>query len=188
VSRVIDLRPARTCRREPTPFSDHRLGRNLSVQGVADPPDPSTTLTESYCFLLDRNPGLFAAVIQEIAEAPAGAVVVHCHSGKDRTGLVIALALTMVGADRSAILADYALSNDRVAATYAGGRHPGATPGPSLRDHRTARRETLLRTLEHLDRRYGCVAEYLAAGWLHPDVPATLSDRLTQPTPRAARG
>src|SRR5450756_2338709 len=42
-----------------------------------------------------------------------GATIVHCTAGKDRTGVVTALALADAGAERSAIVADYAASADR---------------------------------------------------------------------------
>ena len=43
-----------------------------------------------------------------------GAALVHCAAGKDRTGTVVALALSLVGADREAVIADYAASSERV--------------------------------------------------------------------------
>src|SRR5438034_394341 len=41
------------------------------------------------------------------ADAP---VVVHCTAGKDRTGIVVALALLAVGVDRETVVSDYALT------------------------------------------------------------------------------
>ena len=37
-------------------------------------------------------------------------VLVHCTAGKDRTGIVVALALLAVGVDRQAVVDDYARS------------------------------------------------------------------------------
>ena len=36
-----------------------------------------------------------------------GAVLVHCAAGKDRTGVVVALALDAAGVDRETIVSDY---------------------------------------------------------------------------------
>jgi protein-tyrosine phosphatase len=47
-----------------------------------------------------------ARAVQYVAESP-GPVLVHCTAGKDRTGLVVALALASVGVRQSAIVADY---------------------------------------------------------------------------------
>ena len=40
--------------------------------------------------------------------------VVHCTAGKDRTGVITALVLDLVGVDHETIVADYALSNAAV--------------------------------------------------------------------------
>ena len=48
-----------------------------------------------------------------------GATLVHCAAGKDRTGTVVALALSVAGVDRDAIVADYAASTERVEAVVA---------------------------------------------------------------------
>jgi protein tyrosine/serine phosphatase len=39
---------------------------------------------------------------------------VHCAAGKDRTGVVSALALSVAGVTREAIVADYAATGDRL--------------------------------------------------------------------------
>ncbi len=55
-----------------------------------------------------------AARIGEIFSAMAGPeglpAVFHCHAGKDRTGIVAALLLELLGVDRSTILDDYELT------------------------------------------------------------------------------
>src|SRR5699024_685715 len=71
------------------------------------------TLPEVYAYMLDRNPGLFATAMEQLADAPPGAVVIHCHAGKDRTGVVAALALTLAGVGFQAIGTDYELSAER---------------------------------------------------------------------------
>ena len=53
--------------------------------------DPVVT---SYLRYLRRRPDSVLAALRAIAE-PDGATVVHCAAGKDRTGMIIALALTV---------------------------------------------------------------------------------------------
>jgi protein-tyrosine phosphatase len=59
--------------------------------------------------LLAARRSTFAHVIGEIADNPGGTAV-HCAIGKDRTGLVVALAMAAVGEDPDRVIADYALS------------------------------------------------------------------------------
>ena len=51
--------------------------------------------------------------LRTVAQAP-GAALVHCAAGKDRTGTLVALALSVADADRQAIIDDYAASSERV--------------------------------------------------------------------------
>lgn len=87
------------------------------------------------------------------AEAAARrAVAVACKLGKDRTGLIVALILTVVGAPRGAVLADYSLS----------GAAPGAAvPGaPSLTGAPPA---ALAAALAWVEAAHGSVEAYLEA-------------------------
>lgn len=72
-----------------------------------------------YLLFLDRDADLIAAAVTAVADAPAGAVVVHCHAGKDRTGLVVAVFLAAVGVGRDQIVADDAASDAALAPHYA---------------------------------------------------------------------
>jgi protein-tyrosine phosphatase len=51
-----------------------------------------------------------AAAVSVIAESGSVPVLVNCTAGKDRTGLVIAMALEAAGVDREAVVADYTQS------------------------------------------------------------------------------
>ena len=72
-------------------------------------PPQSGTLEQVYDFLLENRGAELAAAVAAIADA-SGPVLVHCAAGKDRTGLVVALALEAAGAPRTAIVADYVIS------------------------------------------------------------------------------
>ena len=52
-----------------------------------------------------------AQVFHAIAAAPEGAVLFHCALGKDRTGIVAAMLLSLAEVDRLDIIADYQISN-----------------------------------------------------------------------------
>ena len=124
-----------------------------------------------YLEFLERFRPNFAAAIRAIADAPDGGVLVHCAGGKDRTGLVVALLLSLAGVPREDIAADYALSErnlaERTAAWLAGA-------GDDEERERIARiaacpPEAMHGVLDELDRRYGGVREYLRAAGLTDD-------------------
>jgi protein-tyrosine phosphatase len=69
----------------------------------------------SYLRYLERRPDSIVAALRAIAE-PDGATVVHCAAGKDRTGMVIALALSVAGVSHELIAADYAESQSQILA------------------------------------------------------------------------
>ncbi len=54
----------------------------------------------------------------EIAAAPEGPLLFHCVAGKDRTGLIAALLLTLAEVEPQAIAVDYALSTQQLRAGY----------------------------------------------------------------------
>lgn len=68
---------------------------------------------------LERFPGRSAAAVAAIARAAPGGVAFHCGAGRDRSGLVAMLVLSLVGVGAAAIAADYALSAQRLEARYA---------------------------------------------------------------------
>lgn len=70
--------------------------------------------TGAYLHYLADRPGAVAEAFAAIAAPDAGAVIVHCAAGKDRTGVVCALALSAVGVPRAEVVADYALTNERI--------------------------------------------------------------------------
>ncbi len=125
-------------------------------------------------YLLDRPDSVLAA-LRTIARAD-GAALVHCAAGKDRTGTIVALALTLAGADREAVVADYAASSERMQAivdrlmtstTYADNLR-----GRPLSTHLT-HAETMVAFLDHLDSAYGGVEPALQKhGWTRADTEA----------------
>mgnify|MGYP003291916142 CR=1 FL=1 len=54
----------------------------------------------------------YTGFLQNIIKTTDGAVYWHCSQGKDRTGLGAALLLAALGADRTLIMQDYAISNE----------------------------------------------------------------------------
>jgi protein-tyrosine phosphatase len=55
-------------------------------------------------------PERIVAVFRAFAEAPPGGILFHCSAGRDRTGLISAMLLTLAGVDDEEIVDDYLLS------------------------------------------------------------------------------
>jgi protein tyrosine/serine phosphatase len=64
-----------------------------------------------YLGYLSTRPDSIVAALRVVATGPA---IIHCAAGKDRTGVVIALALHVAGVTREQIVTDYAATGDRV--------------------------------------------------------------------------
>ncbi len=125
-----------------------------------------------------------ATAVSVIADSGQVPVLVHCTAGKDRTGLVVALALEAAGVDRTAVVADYTQSalnldgawmNAAMSALVSG----GVPISPNLfevlggsPDH------AMSGLLAGLDQQYGSVVGYLMAhGFLEESV-AMLREKL----------
>ena len=144
---------------------------------------PDDLMTGHYLGYLENRPEEVVGALRSIITAP-GAAIVHCAAGKDRTGVVIALALTIAGVEPEVVVADYVATNDRIEAiierltrTKMYGGNVSTKP---VRAHE-ARAETMRAFLEQLDARYGGLPKWLDDNGFTADEVAQLRDRLRQP-------
>jgi protein-tyrosine phosphatase len=180
VSRILDLRGDREVAEAPTPFTGTPLAVRQALQDPADPEHGQPTIIEACTWMLDRRPELFAAAVKAIADEPEGAVVVHCHGGKDRTGMVVALALSIAGVPEDAIVADYFLTQARLAPWLEQqlAAEPDVSLHPEMIEFRDTRAESLVAILRHLDEKYGGAEPYLRHGGLTTEDLDRLRSRL----------
>lgn len=140
-----------------------------------------TPAVRAYLGYLRDRPDSIVAALRDAAHAPA-ATIVHCAAGKDRTGMVCALALAVAGATREAIVADYVATGERIAPLMARLRasptYAADLEGQADDDHRP-RPETMERVLDVLDQRHGGPVEWLARAGFDAGDAAALRDRLT---------
>ncbi|MGC4879954.1 tyrosine-protein phosphatase [Micromonospora sp. DT43] len=117
VRTVIDLRyPWEIAARGRAPEIDGLAWHNLSIehrpydQAVIDPAvDPWRHLADRYAEVAEDGVAELREALDVIAAADAP-LVFHCASGKDRTGLLAALLLALLGVDEEQIAADFALT------------------------------------------------------------------------------
>jgi len=190
---IIDLRLAHELQRDPNPFAgqqgvdDVPRYLNLPLHDVASNAaiEEAEPTHGEYIVILDRNKKLVGAAIKAVAASLAdGGVLVHCHGGKDRTGIVTALLLSLAGVPREIIAEDYALSEVLLEPSFsawvkersrAGGQHverPLWMFSPP---------EKMLGLLEHLDREYGGVEGYLEAVGVTQEEMAAIRTHLIAP-------
>jgi protein-tyrosine phosphatase len=136
------------------------------------------TMPDRYRLMLDRCQAALGAIFNAIALAE-GPVLFHCFAGKDRTGLVAALMLSLAGVEVESIGADYAETDTQLATRYAEWLAK-ASPG-RLEDMRAELRcppEWMLGTLDYAQQTWGGVDAYLEAAGVAPADIERLSTKL----------
>jgi protein-tyrosine phosphatase len=184
VNTVIDLRTETEAAKFPSPFAAPDYGPaylNLPVIDDAFMARVNDTagIPQRYRLMVDHRQEAFGQIFSALAKIE-GPAVVHCFAGKDRTGLVAAMALALAGVDENVIAADYAETDAQLAERYAEWL-ASASPErfASMRDELRCEPEWMLGLLAHINQTWGGVAQYLAAGGVQPSELARLKAKLT---------
>ncbi len=113
VTTVIDLRGDFEFNNQPNDMerlTDNANHVSLYELNVAEAKGMKITITEVYEYIVDNyKENVYKALIA-VADAPDGAVFYHCFLGKDRTGILSMLLLTIAGVSEDDIVADYQLT------------------------------------------------------------------------------
>jgi protein-tyrosine phosphatase len=125
---------------------------------------PSDHWCGHYLGYLEERPGQVIDAMRSIARSE-GAVIVHCAAGKDRTGVIVALALSTAGVAHEAIVADYVATGERSEAILA-----RLLASPTYHDDvsnlpaaaHMPRAETMTGFLAEVDARHGGTRNWLA--------------------------
>lgn len=121
------------------------------------------TLADRYVSILDTSGSQFASVVRMIADAANHPMVFQCAAGKDRTGLVAAIVLGLIGVDDATITADYAASAaviDLLLARLHARAPDREPPGPRIM---SAEAETMQTALDWMRRSHGSIQGYARA-------------------------
>ena len=183
VNTVVDLRSESEIARSPSPFAPPDYGPKYVHVPLLDDAffnaiNDTRGVPERYKLMVDHRGSQFAQILTTLADAD-GPVVFHCFAGKDRTGLVAAMLLSLVGASEDAIAADYAETDEQMASRYA--EWLAAAPPDrieSMRDELRCPPDWMLGALDHVTSRWGGVEPYLAAAGMQPATILRLQGKL----------
>lgn len=165
---VLDLREPQESDHAPDPFPGPlpEVLRRPVFDGRLETGD-QLDLEAVYQRMVDDFGAQLTAAVRDLARPGALPALVHCTAGKDRTGVVVALVLSVAGVDRELIAADYALTADYLGPAFVAevrarlaelglpqGLHDNAIACPP---------ELILRTLERITAAHGSVENFLRA-------------------------
>lgn len=162
--KALPALPAQPRKKDPTDLGDHYAG-----------------------YVRDAGANIGRA-LRVLAEADGGAALVHCAAGKDRTGVVVALALSLAGVTREAVVADYVRSAERIERIHARLLATQAY-GPGLAGVVPADMTPKASSMEHfldvVDRDYGGPHGLAMSVGVPEEAVARLGVRLVGTSPRA---
>jgi protein-tyrosine phosphatase len=171
VATIIDLRAPHEVQAQPSVYSRQPDANgpaylNLPLESyqphVSALISRATSRGEVYCIILDHYPQEMARVLRAIMAAPPGGIVIHCHSGTDRTGMVVGLLLNLAGVPAELITADYGESRLHLRPYYEKiAAEAGGADQVSFWGRPTATEEMMRMMLDHITTHYGDTAGYL---------------------------
>ncbi|MBP0437085.1 tyrosine-protein phosphatase [Tianweitania sediminis] len=181
---VIDLRSDAEIRHQPSAFADHGTVRYHHVSlfdglaPFAEMYDEGFDLSVRYVAAIGACRPALLSVAQIIAQAEDGAILFNCTAGKDRTGIVAAMLLSLAGVAKEEIATDYGLTAELAAPLMQKLRLQAVARGLDEAQATvllSSEPAAMLAFLEHMDATYGGFQSYL--GSYSQDVSARLVGR-----------
>lgn len=174
---VIDLRDPRELEKYPNPlaaappqgvvFVNVPLISAAEWEAIKDP----ARFAEGYVLTAKLSHSNIAKAIVAVSDAQAGGVVVHCHAGKERTGIVAALLLSLASVPDEMVADDWVASDAFLQPLYE--EWLANETDPTIRAKRAegfvTHAEHILDVLTYVRGTHGSVEEYLFAGGVTAD-------------------
>ena len=178
----VDLDGRGRIAHEPFDFHHVPLFEHDRSKMEGSPRDFLADMSQLYVFIARAAKQRIAQVMRILAESRTPQVF-HCAAGKDRTGVISALLLGLIGVPRETIVADYAFSKQNLDQINA--RLRASDSYQDLMDELPegayeAEPETMRAFLEQIDARYGSTHAWAERAGLGPDLIERLRDRLLE--------
>jgi protein-tyrosine phosphatase len=163
---IIDLRHASELRSEPDVFAESSTVRYLHLPYASDTFDAAphhVTLSDLYVESLTVVQDNIAAIMTAISEAEP-CVLYHCAIGKDRTGMISGLVLSLVGVPVEVIAEDYEETTRHITHLVEKWRKWTLDRDGDMKNFErdiAADAAIMLATLEGVEKEYGGAADYL---------------------------
>lgn len=188
VATVIDLRSSIEVATGRFPVDDVQVGfHHLPLLDAL--PDPGRfqaapgILADHYAEIARDGAPQIAKALAVIADRRSHPVIVHCTAGKDRTGVLVAVLLTLLGVPEEVVVEDYALSGQAMGLLRQRllDRHPElADVIEQAGELFSASPDTIASLLAALRAEHGSVEAYAAAAGTGPEAVARLRAALLE--------
>jgi protein-tyrosine phosphatase len=141
-------------------------------------------LAKQYKEMARDAAGQIAGAIKLLVEQGTLPAVIHCTAGKDRTGLVMAIVLSLLGVPEQTVVEDYAKSAAAMTRLRASliARYPeGRATIEEADEMFAAHPEYMAGLLEDLQGEFGSIVGYAEQTGIGPDVVLELQQALLEP-------
>lgn len=157
-----------------------------TLTGEAQGVPPSDDMADRYLWYLDVGREAFVTAFGALADSDRTAVVFHCAAGKDRTGVLAAMILSVLGVDDEDIAADYELTGlalDSILDRLARDPIHGEAIANMAPERRVVSGEVMRRFLGRLGDVHGGAAAWLHDAGVAPGTLQQLRSRLLSSSP-----
>ena len=181
--------------KEVFPYYHRPLFNEAAMAGGNPHPPKNIGWGEQYIAMAEESREWAVDVLTIAAENP-GALLYHCTTGKDRTGLMTCYLLSIAGVARGDIAADYCVSQLFLEPVYekmrsgmlkmgpppGEGNGKGAPPMPKMDgSFFETPASAMLTLIDYLTERYGGVVEYLKTIGVSESIMDTIRKKFTEP-------
>lgn len=155
INTIIDLRTSQEIEDKPIKLFQNNLFKcyHCNIKGGDKIPVSKQLVVSSYLDMLNEKEAM-KKIFKIIANAKTG-VLYYCNAGKDRTGVVTAILLSVVEVQEEEIIRDYQLSNTEFIKKY----KQGCTK--EIAEIITPKAEYMQKFLEEFKVKYGNACNYL---------------------------